>query len=201
MASSQKTKGGTQMESRNLPAELSQTMSLADVFYQSGMFKDVATQAQAVVKIMAGRELGLAPIEAMTNLYMVNGKVALQAKAIAGLIRKSKKYDYRVDKLTDDECTLTFVKIETDSKEVEIGKSTFTIKDAAKAGIVNKDVWKNYPRNLLFARALSNGSKWYCPNVFSGYTVEEIESVSVQTESVVSIQNGEVVSDGGQETK
>ena len=67
----------------------------------------------------------------------------------------------------------------------EVGKSSFNFKDAAKAGLANKDVWKNYPRNMMFARALSNGSKWYCPNVFSGYTREEIESIPQEQEQTV----------------
>ena len=72
-------------------ASLAEPMSLADVFVKSGMFPDLKTQAQGVVKILAGRELGLAPLESMTNIYIVNGKVALQAKIIGSLMKKSKK--------------------------------------------------------------------------------------------------------------
>ena len=171
---------------------LAEPMSLADVFVKSGMFPDLKTQAQGVVKILAGRELGLAPLESMTNIYIVNGKVALQAKIIGSLIKKSKKYDYQLEKLDDQECILVFYVIENE-KKIELGKSSFTIKDAAKAGIVNKDVWKAYPRNLLFARALSNGSKWYCADVFCGYVAEELEK-TVDTTSIISINNkGKVI--------
>ena len=182
------------------PAEfLSEPMALGEVFMKSGMFGDVKSQAQAVVKILAGRELGLAPLESMTNIYIVNGKVALQAKIIGSLIKKSSKYDYTVDNLTNEECTITFYQMITDSdnkiKRTEIGKSTFTIKDAAKAGIVNKDSWKNYPRNMLFARALSNGARWYANDVFCGYTAEEIENPKEVT-SVISIDKKGKVHNG-----
>ncbi len=153
---------------------LNEPMALGNVFMKSGMFKDIKSQAQAVVKILAGRELGLAPLESMTNIYMVNGKVALPAKLIGSLIKKSDKYDYTVDKLDNTECSITFYS--TGAERTPIGVSAFTIKDAALAGIVNKDVWKAYPRNLLFARALTNGSKWYCADVFCGYTPEELEN-------------------------
>jgi hypothetical protein len=155
---------------------LAEPMQLGEVFMQSGMFTDIKSQAQAVVKILAGKELGLAPLEAMTNLYIVNGKVALQAKVIGALIKKSGKYDYTVEKLDSQECVMTFYKLESD-KRTELGKSTFTIKDAAAAGIVNKEVWKSYPRNMLFARALSNGARWYASDAFCGYSVEEMEGV------------------------
>ena len=74
--------------------ELKQPMAIGEVFAKSGMFPDVKSQAQAVVKILAGKELGLSPFEAMGNLYLVNGKLSLTSKAMAGLIKKRKKYDY-----------------------------------------------------------------------------------------------------------
>ncbi len=155
---------------------LVEPMALGNVFMKSGMFKDIKTQAQAVVKILAGRELGLAPLESMTNIYMVNGKIAIPAKIIGSLIKKSQKYDYVVTKHDEQECEIVFYTYEEGGKKTEIGKSKFTIKDAARAGIVNKEVWKAYPRNLLFARALTNGAKWYCADVFCGYTPEELEN-------------------------
>ena len=45
------------------------------------------------------------------------------------------------------------------------------MKDASAAGLTNKDNWKKYPRNMLFARAISNGQKWYAPDVYNGVTV------------------------------
>jgi hypothetical protein len=44
--------------------------------------------------------------------------------------------------------------------------------------LVNKDVWKNYPKNMLFARAISNAARFYCPEAISGYyTTEELEDL------------------------
>lgn len=178
---------------------LVEPMALGNVFMKSGMFKDIKTQAQAVVKILAGRELGLAPLESMTNIYIVNGKVALQAKLIGSLIKKSDKYDYVVSKLDDQECSIVFYVLDKEGKKDEIGKSTFTTKDAARAGIINKEVWKNYPRNMLFARALSNGARWYASDVFCGYTAEEIEGIGSKREatSVITINGKGKVKENG----
>jgi hypothetical protein len=152
---------------------LREPMELGEVFAKSGMFPDIKTQAQAVVKIMAGRELNLSPFQSMSSIYIVNGKLALVAQAMSGLINKSKQYKYVVKNLTDEACTIEIMKDDTLT-----GVSTFTIKDAAKAGLVNKDVWKNYPRNMLFARALSNACRWYCPEVIQGYyTYEELQDL------------------------
>ncbi len=167
---------------------LREIMVLGDVFIKSQMFKDVKDQAQAVVKILAGKELGLSPLESMTNVYIVNGKITMQAKIIASLIKKSKKYDYKIVKLTNEECILKFFQ-----EEQDVGDSTFSMQDAAKAGIINKDVWKNYPRNMLFARALSNGARWYCSDVYCGYTSEELTGINeIETQKVVVINNDNV---------
>lgn len=153
--------------------ELKQPMAIGEVFAKSGMFPDVKSQAQAVVKILAGKELGLSPFESMASVYVVNGRLALSSKAMAGLVKRSKKYDYVIKKLDESECV-----IDITNPDGVVGSTTFTIKDAAKAGLVNKDNWKSYPKNMLFARALSNAARFYCPEVISGYyTVEELEDL------------------------
>lgn len=167
---------------------LKEPMALGEVFAESGMFPDIKTQAQAVVKIMAGKELGLSAFESMASIYIVNGKLALTSKAMSSLIKKSKKYDYKIEKIDDTECSITFINSEDKSS---IGTSTFTFKDAAKAGLVNKDVWKNYPKNMLFARALSNGARFYCPDSICGYyateELQDLEQETLPSKSVVTI--------------
>jgi hypothetical protein len=60
--------------------------------------------------------------------------------------------------------------------------SEFTIEDAKKAGLLtsgNRGSWEKYPRNMLFARALSNGAKWHCADIFGGpvYVPEEMGAI------------------------
>jgi hypothetical protein len=153
--------------------ELKRPMAIGQVFASSGMFPDVKSQSQAVVKILAGKEIGLSPFESMAGIYVVNGKLALTSKVMSGLIKRSKTYDYAVKKLDDQECIIAIMQ-----GDKELGVSSFSIKDAAKAGLVNKEPWKAYPRNMLFARAISNACRFYCPEVVSGYyAVEELSDI------------------------
>jgi DUF1365 family protein len=39
---------------------------------KSGLFPDVKTASQAVVKILCGKELGLSPFQSMKDLYIIN---------------------------------------------------------------------------------------------------------------------------------
>ena len=146
------------------------TMTLGKLLAQSGYFADSRDAGQAVVKVLAGAELGFGPIASMTGINIIKGKVTLSANLIAAAIKRSGRYNYRVRKMTDSECEIVFY----EGKE-EIGVSTFTAKDAANAGL-SGDNWRKFPRNMLFARAISNGAKWYCPDLSGGplYTPDEL---------------------------
>ncbi len=158
--------------------ELVKTMPVADImtmaktFAESGLFEDTKQLAQAFVKIQAGQEIGIAPFQSMTGIHIIKGKPTIGSGIIASRIKGSGKYDYAVIKNDDKACSIDFFE-----GKKKIGNSTFTIEDATKAGTQNMG---KFPRNMLFARAISNGVKWYCPDVFSGpvYTPEEMETVT-----------------------
>lgn len=143
-------------------------MQLGKVLSSSGYFSDTRDAAQAIVKVLAGQELGIGPIAAMTGIYLVNGRVAIGANLMAAAVMRSGKYTYRVRKLDESACEIVFFQ-----GRDEIGVSTFTLADAKKAQTKNVD---KFPRNMLFARAMSNGVRWFCPDVFSTgvYTPEEL---------------------------
>lgn len=153
--------------------------TLGKLLVASGYFADTRSAAQAVVKIMYGRELGIGPVTSMNNIFIINGKPAMSAALVAAMIKRSPRNDYRVKLLTDERCELEFFEKRPGSEEWEsVGMSVFTIQDAQRAGLVSRGtVWRQYPRNLLFARALTNGAKFHCPDIFSGriYTPEEAE--------------------------
>ncbi len=134
---------------------------IGGIFAKSGYFKDVKDAAQAVVKIMYGRELGFSPVISMMGIHIIEGKPALSSNLMAGMVKRSGKYNYSVRDLSDTNCTLIFTENGKD-----VGHSSFSMADAQKAGVVRPGgSWTKYPRNMMFARALSNGLKLYCPDL------------------------------------
>lgn len=148
-------------------------MVMAKTFAESGMFTDAKAMGQAFVKIQAGQEIGIPPFAAMSGIHIIQGKPTIGAGLIASTVKGSGKYDYKVLEMSDKVCRIEFYQ----GKE-KIGLSEFTIEDAKKALTKNID---KFPKNMLFARAISNGVKWYCPDVFAGpvYTPEEMEGVTM----------------------
>jgi hypothetical protein len=139
---------------------LNEVMSIGKAFAESGMFSDTKSAAQAIVKIQAGQEIGIPPFAAMTGIHIIQGKPTIGAGLIASRVKGSGKYDYRVTQNDEKACIIDFYQGAN-----KIGTSTFTIEDAKKAGTKNLD---KFPKNMLFARCISNGVKWFCPDVFSG---------------------------------
>jgi hypothetical protein len=167
-------------------AEMTQ---MGKIFAESGMFTDTKAAAQAIVKIQAGQEIGLPPFASMSGIHIIQGKPTMGAGLIASCVKGSGKYDYKVTELTDKNCSIDFFQ-----GAEKIGTSTFSEIDAKKAGTKNLD---KFPKNMLFARAISNGVKWFCPDVFAGpvYVPEEMPQV---TEDV---PHTEVVLDATQAAK
>jgi len=165
------------MMNNNQQLAVTQQMSVSDMslmaetFAKSGLFKDTSDMAKAFVKIQAGQEIGIAPFQAMSGIHIIQGKPTIGAGIMASRVKGSGKYDYRVIQQDEKACSIDFYQ----GKE-KIGNSTFTIEDAQKAGTQNLG---KFPKNMLFARAISNGVKWYCPDVFTGpvYVPEEMEGL------------------------
>jgi hypothetical protein len=170
---------------------ISELMNLAKAFAESGMFADTKSAAQAIVKIQAGQEIGIPPFAAMTGIHIIQGKPTIGAGLIASRLKGSGKYDYRVIEASEKVCSIDFYQGNT-----KIGNSTFTIEDAKKALTKNID---KFPKNMLFARAISNGVKWYCPDIFSGpvYVPEEMQVVTTEEATHIEVDTtiDEIIND------
>lgn len=157
----------------------------------SGYFSDARQASQAVVKILAGREMGFGPVAAMTGIHIIEGKPTVGANLMAAAVRAHPHYDYQVKTITDNECAITFLR-----DGIEIGESALTLKevnarkinmawDKQKNEWKEKYNWKTYPKNMLFARCISNGVKWFAPDVFMGTTVYTPDELSGLDDDVI----------------
>lgn len=148
-------------------SDLDEIQRMAKLMLASGYFeaqRDATVGvAQLAVKILAGREMGYGPFASVQGIHVIQGKPALSANLMAAAVKASPRYDYRVRKMDAQGCEIEFFQIHASGRE-NLGVSSFTLADAQKAGVKNID---KFPRNMLFARAMSNGVRWFCPDVFS----------------------------------
>lgn len=160
---------------------LDEILAVARVLATSGYFDAARTTpeqavAQLATKILAGREMGYGPFASVQGIHIIQGRPAMSASLMASAVKASPRYDYRVRRLDDTVAEVEFFERRGGGLE-SLGVSTFTAEDARRAGTQNMN---KFPRNMLFARALANGVRWYTPDVFLGaavYTPEEFDGV------------------------
>ena len=169
----------TQMEAMTLAARALQA---------SGYFSDVKSEAQALVKVMAGAEIGLPPFAAMTGIHIVQGKPVIGANLIATLVKNDPRYDYRVKQADATACIIQWYE-----SGQAVGESSFTMTEATAAGLTGKDNWKKYTSDMLFARALTRGARRYAPGIFGGAPIYTPDEMGVDTDEEGHIVQGEVI--------
>ncbi len=170
-----------------VPINMPELMEIGKVMAASGFFEDARQANQAIVKVLAGRELGFGPFASMTGIHIIKGKPVISANLYAAAIRGSGRYDYKVIRLDDTGCELAF-----SENGKEVGRSAFTDKDAKAAGLIQAGgPWTKFPRNMYFARAISNGAHWFCPDVFGGASVYTPGEMGEET--TVDLSTGEIV--------
>jgi hypothetical protein len=164
--------------------EVDDLARLASHLARSGFFKDAAGGYQAFAKLLFGRDLGLSATAAMTGVHLVEGKPELSANLQAQMVRcyvgvHGERYDYKV--LTPEdrrhvECKIVFYRVIEGRREL-LGEEKFTMQDAERAELTRSSRtgkpsnYLRYPRNMLFARAMSNGVAFHCPEVTGGIRV------------------------------
>jgi len=168
---------------------------MAKMMADSGFFSDCRQAAQAGVKIMAGLELGFPAFSSLTGIHIIQGKPAIGANLMAAAVKRSGKYNYRVLEHSSEVCRIAFFE-----NGEQVGVSEFTAADAKSMSVKNMD---RMAKNMLFARAMSNGVKWYAPDIFLGapvYTPEEL-GASVDDAGVVTMHSTVVSSAPEAETQ
>ena len=166
-------------------------------FAKSGYFQDAHDVSQAVVKIAAGRELGVGPVTAMTKIYIVKGKVMVSAELLGAVIKRSNRYDYRVTEYTDQAVTIVF----TDNGK-DVFTSRFTIEEAKRADLVKPDSgWSKWPRAMLTSKALSQGARIVAPHLIAGaYTPEDFGgTVNPDTGEITGIVVTDITEEAGKD--
>jgi hypothetical protein len=140
----------------------------------SGDFKNVRDVSQAVSRAMVGMEIGQGVTWSLMNISIIEGKPSFSASGMGAMIKASGKYRYRVTEHTRDRCEIEFLE-RVDGVWESVGNASFDMEDAKAAGLAGRKNWSAYGRNMLFARALSNGCRWFCPDVLMGnaYTPED----------------------------
>ena len=153
-----------------MPQSFEGMLGQAEVLVKSGLLpQSVKTPAAAVAIMLTGRELGIPPMQAFRSIYVVNGNPTISTELMAALLLQA-GVTYQIEHLDTETATISFKR-----PNGMTFTSTFTMKDAAAAGLAGKGTWKQYPKDMLYNRAFSSGARKIAPDVLAKlYTPEEI---------------------------
>lgn len=175
-----------------------EVVSFAEVMHQSGLFPDVKSAAQGVVKIMAGKELNIGPMTSLTKINVVEGKVSLSGDLIASIIKANPDWDYKVMEFSATMCRIRF----SHRGEPQEPDITYSWEDATKAKLTGKFNYQQHPRNMLFFRAIALGAKLHCPHLLGSTSdVEESPTYEEGGEVVVTGPTPPTVEEAAQEAE
>ena len=143
----------------------------------------VKTPEQAIALMLVAQAEGMHPAIAATHYHVINGRPTLKADAMlsrfqaAGGTVNWKTY-------TDAEVTGTFS--HPQGGRVDI---TWTVAQAQAAGLTKNPTWRQYPRQMLRSRCISEGIRTVYPGVTVGvYTPEEVSDFAPPPRTVVDVE-------------
>jgi hypothetical protein len=154
--------------------------------------------------VLMGRELGVAEMTSLKEIYLIDGTASMSAKLMLALIfgagHKVKITLTRADDGTWDRAECHAWR-KVDDEFEDFGTFEFTIDDAERAGLMGKSNWENYPQWMMASRALTATARFVFPDVVLGvgYVPEEVGVTGpVPTplpEGITEIIDGEIVED------
>jgi hypothetical protein len=154
--------------------------------------------ADVVATIKVGQELGIPPLTALNELFVVAGQVSMSAKMAAALARRQGAY-FHV-KQEPGVAHVTVSQVLPNGDMFDAGTYSFTTEDAERAGLVDSTpAWKGYPQDMLVNRAMTRAVKFAFPQaVVGGFGPVEIKEGSFADLEVDPV-TGEIIDTNGKE--
>lgn len=139
--------------------------------------------------VLAGKELGLGPMQSVRGLEVIQGKIAMTSGLIGALILSSPHCEY----LIPVESTDAVATYETKRKGApQPVRMSFTMENAKTAGLSGKDNYKKNPAAMLLARCISKIGRAVYPDKCLGVYDRDSGELDEPTEREVTGQRAHV---------
>lgn len=176
------------------PADWTTMMQMAEAMYRSGLLPpSIKSPQAAVLLVQKGRELGIAPTYALSNIVVIQGKPTANAELMLALIYRDHGDDaVTFSEATDKKATIAYKRRSWKERQT----FSYTIEEAQKAGLLSNQTWQKYPGAMLRARCISAVARLAFPDSIGGmYTPEELGAAVAMDDATgeMRIVEGQVV--------
>lgn len=161
------------------PATLTEAMQFSEHLASSSMVPKAyqGKPADILVCVQWGYEIGLAPMQALQNIAVINGKPSVYGDAALALVQASPLCE-GIDEHIDGEGTANPVAVCIARRKGRMPVvCKFSVEDARRAGLWGKaGPWQAYPKRMLQMRARGFALRDAFPDVLKGLiTAEEAQ--------------------------
>lgn len=127
--------------------------------------------------VLRGAEIGLAPMQALSNIAVINGRASIWGDALPALIQKA---GHDIDSGIEGEGDQMVAWAEVTRNTGKVYRRTFSVAEAKKAGLWGKaGPWQSYPTRMLQMRARSYAARDGASDALMGLQVaEEMQDVA-----------------------
>jgi hypothetical protein len=170
------------------PANLTEAIQFSDLLASSSIVPKAyqGKPQDILVCVQWGYEMGLAPMQALQNIAVINGKPSVYGDAAMALVQASPVCE-DVEEYFEDTDKPNFVAVCVASRK---GRKPVTVKfsveDAKRAGLWGKQgPWSAYPKRMMQMRARGFALRDAFPDVLKGMiTAEEAQDYPEETKPV-----------------
>ena len=167
--------------------ELEMMQIIAKKAHESKLYPKLSDETAILMVLLAARELQIGFMHALNNgIRNIQGNIEISPRTMTMMILRCGN-TIETKTLNDNTCILIGERL--DGKVYEC---TFTLADAAKAGLTHNANWKKYPADMLYARCLSRlGRRHFSDAIGNAYVEGEIE---IEKEKEINAKKHEIKS-------
>lgn len=137
------------------PQTLDEAIRVAEIMSKSNLVpKDFqGSTGNILIAMQWGMELGMAPLQAMQNIAVINGRPSLWGDAVIAIARSAASCEWITETIEGEgENMMATCKAKRKGQPEEV--RTFSVDDAKQAGLWGKvGPWKTSPKRMLQLRA------------------------------------------------
>lgn len=173
LESTKEIKMKEKMKENTAVATIEETKKICSTLMQTPHYHKMGAEGIFAI-VQKAKSVGVDPLDALNGgMFYVQGKVELTSTLMNDLIRRH-GHSITKDKNSNDTICILHGKRKDNG---DTWSESFSLDDAQKAGIY-RNQWLKYPKDMLFARALSRLARQLFPDVIKGcYVNGEIAKV------------------------
>jgi len=170
------------------PQTMTEAIEFSNMLSRSQMVpKNYQNKPEDVlVAVQWGYEIGLAPLQALQNISVINGKPSVYGDAAMALVQASPVCEDVQETIEGDGTSnpVAICKVKRKGRSEVISK--YSVEDAKRAGLWGKQgPWSQYPKRMLQMRARGFALRDAFPDVLKGLiTAEEAQDMPVEEKDI-----------------